>query len=392
MKAIRSFSFIFFLPLFFILLLSRCSGIRHSGPEYDDAYYSRTDRSADLAASAKAADELRKEQEAREKARQQGTAQSQPDYVNPAYKSSGQPGSTGVLAPSSGVSGGNTFVTNNFYRNNPGWGWGFSPYTSMGYNWMFPGYYGNRWGVSSFWGPLWASSLCDPWDVGFGFSPYYRMYYNPFSFNTYFGYNPWFYRPFFRYPYYSYSGSYWDNYQPGSGGGNNAGGRIKTQLPLGGTGTGVYSSGPSGGRNSGGRIGGREAVSGSGNAGNVPEPGTREEIRTSSGGFWRRTGLSNSGSPTYSGSSVQSGSQQQNTSNLPSRTETSSGFWRRNSGTQSHSTGTGSGTFQAPSFRNDNSGGRSQSGSSSGWGSGTSGGRSRSTNSGGTGPSGGRRR
>jgi hypothetical protein len=390
-----------------LLLFMACSGLKTSSLEQDDAYYNSNDRKIELQALARAAELERKDEEiARAKAQAQAESDGknrnvQPDYVNPEYKASGQ----APLAPQNQTqsSQGNNYTTNNYYQGNSlsNWGLGFTPYTTLGYNWMYPGYSGISWRVSSFWGPMWATSYYNTWDYGFGYSPYY----NPYSYNPFAWYNPWYYRPFYRYPGY-YGGSYWDNYQGGSWGGGGSsggtGGRIKTNLPLGGTGTGVYGGGPSGGRGEGGRLGGREAVSGTTgsdiHSGGSISTGTREQAEPRRG-FWRRNGNlgeSNSGTSGSSSSSTSSGYSGTRDQQSSGGNNSSSGsFWRGNQRTESTTKSwENKSTSPSPSYNSNFSGGRSQtSGSSSGWGSGSVGGRSKSvTPSSGSGPSGGRRR
>jgi len=389
----------FFFPFSILLLffLDSCSGVKTSGNEQDDAYYSSADRNADRQAAAKAAEQERKnEEEARARAQAQAESSyrkqgEQPDYVNPEYRASGQ----APLAPQTSQGTGN--IINNYYQTNPRWDWGFgfSPYTSMGYNWMYPGFSGVSWRVSSFWGPMWATSCFNTWDYGFGYGPFNTGFYNPYFYNPFAWNNPWTFRPFYRFPAY-YGGSYWDNFQPGSGGGGSGGtgGRVKTNLPLGGTGTGVYGGGPSGGRNTGGRTGGREAVSGSCiNSGGSISSGTRED-RPARSSVWRRNGnLSeyNSAQPGTgsSGSGISGGTREQQSE----KNSSSNSFWR---GSQRSETSTGrssdsrsSHPASSSSFYNSRS---HSSPSSSGWGSGTTGGKSRSTSPSSGGPSGGRRR
>ena len=390
-----------------LIFVSACSGVKTSGNEQDDAYYSSADRNADRQAAAKAAEqERRNEEEAR--ARAQAQAESaykkqgeQPDYVNPEYRASGQ----APLAPQTQTQStqGTNFITNNYYQTNPRWDWGFgiSPYTSLGYNWMYPGYTGISWRVSSFWGPMWSASCFNTWDNGFGgfgYRPFFNGFYNPYFYDPFAWNNPWAFRPFYRFPAY-YGGSYWDNYQPGfwggsSGGSGGSGGRVRTNLPLGGTGTGVYGGGPSGGRNTGGRTGGREAVSGNGiNPGGSISSGTREE-RPASSSFWRRNGsVSDHSSDRPGSSSSGSGTSSGIRDQQSERSSSGSSFWRGNQRSESSSGKSYDTRSSTPSSGSGFFNSRGQTTpSSSGWGSGTSGGRSRSTSPSGSGPSGGRRR
>ena len=357
-----------------------CSGIKQSVSENDDSYYSSSDSKADKEASS------RKQEPANPPAA--GVAkqeqQSQPDYVNPEYKASGR--TSAPLRPQEQTSTGqgNTIINNNYYQGGNAWNWGggFSPYTSLGYNWMFPGYSGFSWRVSSFWGPMWATSLCDPWDFGPGFAPYYGNLYRP-----YYGfYNPWVYRPFYYSPGY-YGGSYWDNYQGGSsGGGGQTGGRVRTNLPMGGTGTGVMPSGTySSGRS--GRTGGRQAVAdppvgGRYSSTENPAIGTRDDRKSTETGFWRRreeristgnTGVSGAEPEDRRSPIGQSGNTQ------PERR--SEGFWQRSRSNEVSSPNSPDRSDRsgfAPAQRTDFGSRRSESGPSSGWGSGTVGGRTRS--------------
>lgn len=394
-----------FFPAMLVLIFSSCSGLKTPASENDDAYYSSSDLKAAKEAAARAAEKERRDEEAaRAKSQalseaQGGYSQNQPDYVNPEYKSSGNGGN-----PNTQTGNGDTYITNNYYRSRSSSGIGYSPYTSLGYNWMYPGYSGITWGVSSFWGPMWAGSGYSGIDYGFGYSPYYSSFYNPYSYNPYAWYNPWYYRPFYRYRGYNGS-SYWDNYNyqnnfynnnnnnnnPGGGGVNSGGGRIKTNLPLGGTGTGVYGAGPSGGR-----TGGREAVSGSGNPGsNIHSgtnisTGTQPESGTVKSSFWRRNGSAAQTTQPSGNSWNETRDNQNNTGTQNSGNTGTNSFWRGSQRSESQSSGWATKSTATPS--RSNTGVRTQT-QSSGWGSGTSGGRSKTTTpSTGSGPSGGRRR
>jgi len=395
-----------FFPAMLVLIFSSCSGLKTPSSENDDAYYSSSDLKAAKEAAARAAEKERQDEEAA-RAKAQALSESkgafspsQPDYVNPEYKSSGIGGNQNAQ-----TGNGDTYITNNYYRNRSNFGIGFSPYTSLGYNWMYPGYTGITWGVSSFWGPMWAGSgysgFYNGFDYGFGYSPYFNSFNNPFAYNPYSWYNPWFYRPFYRYPGY-YGGSYWDNYNyqnnnywnnnSGGGGGNSGGGRIKTNLPLGGTGTGVYGTGPSGGR-----TGGREAVSGSGNPGGNIHSGTnissgtqQQESGTVKSSFWRRNGSASQITQPSGSNLGGTRDQETNTGTQNSGNTGTNSFWRSSQRVESQSSGWGTKSTATPS-RSTN-GVRTQT-QSSGWGSGTSGGRNKTTTpSSGSGPSGGRRR
>ncbi len=407
MKPNRFLSAQLFLPLLLTVVFSSCSGLKPSGSEQDDAYYNASDRQADLQAAARAREQEKREEEAaRVKAQAQAQSEykqdaAQPDYVNPQYKASGQAPMAPQNSQSSQASDGNTYVTNNYYRNIPSYGIGFSPYTSLGYNWMYPGYSGISWRVSSFWGPMWAGSCYNSWDYDFGYSPFYSSFYNPYGYNPFVWYNPWYYRPFYRYPGYYGGGSYWDNYHyqnNGGGSGSGGGGRVKTNLPLGGTGTGVYGGGPFGGRSEGGRLGSREAVSGTpgGNihSGSGISSGTREnkEVRSS---FWRRNGnVGDNSQNSGSGSSQTYGGTRDQQSPSSSGSGNTGGFWRGSQRSESNAGKSWDSKPSNPSSSGNSFGGRTQtSQSSSGWGSGSTGGRSKvSSPSPAKGTSGGRRR
>lgn len=367
MKGFPFFSTINFFSLTVLLLIISCSGVRQSVSEKDDSYYSLNDKQADKqAADREAAARKAEEDKLASKKEESQNSGGQPDYVNPEYKSSGRASTPLAPQQQTTTSQGNTIINNNYYQNSPNWngGFGVSPYTSLGYNWIYPGYTGLSWRVSTFWGPMWAYSLYDPWDGGFGYTPYYGAFFRPyFSY-----YNPWIYRPFFYSPGY-YGGSYWDNPQGGTGTGH-SGGRVRTNLPMGGTGSGVYTSGGRG--FSGGRQGGRQAVAEPSGSGiyhsDNPSVGTQPDHTTGTSNFWRRRDQDNSG---YTGTI------RENTQGNSNPQQT--GFWRRSKEVESSSENPRVRQDYSPPARTEFSGRRSESGNtSSGWNSSAPGGRSRS--------------
>lgn len=298
---------------FSVSSLISCTSTQVTGPGYDDAYFSSSDRAK--AQSSRQGGNQNETQTYPNNYNNDGSlnpyaggqapaggenqtqnpnaAQAGADYVNPDYRASGPVGD-GNQDAGRGQNG-TTIINNNYYdtdhyyrsafRNtffNPiftpmpvfgmgwpgagfgiglGWNSGFGvygPVVGLNYGWGNP-YLGwgwrNRWGWNAGWGIGYGWGSWCGWNMGFGgmYDPFFDPFWGPgFGYNPF--WNPWgpWNRPIYS-PYYGYNnGNGW-----GGNGENQSGGgrRVRTNMPItnmsGNAGGNVISTGqgPTGGRN-----------------------------------------------------------------------------------------------------------------------------------------------
>jgi hypothetical protein len=279
----------------FIFLLS-CASVGTSTLEQDDSYFSSKDRQLAKEAAAKAlAIEQAAEQAAKNADKQ---VQSQPDYVNPDFKSSGKIGQNQNNNSGNGQSqNSNDWNYSNYsspYYSNSycgGYSWVPGPFSTFGptYAMSYPGWQSSGWGTSIILG----TRPYNPWigNMGYGFNNsfgYYSFGYNAFGNDPfwgpsfgYYGYNP--FSPYYYSPYSNFGyNPFWNSQQFIPVTGNNepipASRVVKTNLPMSGMNGipntvqgGRSATVPTGGRPNGDQnVGGQPVVVNPGSGDNNP--------------------------------------------------------------------------------------------------------------------------